>query len=262
MASTSQLLLDARSIRARGSHAAAQNIFVSPGICFYRKSSLLVLVALLVVGGALPAMAQQSRSIPEEIEWTWEVRPPHPDPRLPNVLLLGDSISRNYFPEVTKALVGVANIYLMATSTCVGDPRLPHQIAEFAALEHVRFRIVHFNNGMHGWDYSEAQYRAAFPEFLRAVRSLVDKDGKLIWASTTPVRPGASNGASNPLIEDRNAIALAFVRPAGVLIDDQHALMMQHGQLHEDDVHFSPAGARIQGDQAASIIRSTLASPR
>src|ERR1700730_11630903 len=117
MASTSQLLLDARSIRARGSHAAAQNIFVSPGICFYRKSSLLVLVALLVVGAAPPAMAQQSRSIPEEIEWTWEVRPPHPDPRLPNVLLLGDSISRAYFPKVTKELAGVANLYLMASST-------------------------------------------------------------------------------------------------------------------------------------------------
>jgi hypothetical protein len=223
---------------------------------FYRKSSLLAL--LLIVAGVLSAVAQQPRSIPEEIEWTWEVRPPHPDPKLPNVLLLGDSISRNYFPEVTKDLEGVANVYLMASSTCVGDPRLPHQIAEFASLEHVRFRVVHFNNGMHGWDYSETEYKAAFPEFLLAARSLVDKDGTLIWADTTPIRPDASNGASNPRIEARNAIALAFVKPAGILIDDQHGLMTQHGDLHEDDVHFNPAGARIQGDQAASIIRSAL----
>jgi lysophospholipase L1-like esterase len=141
----------------------------------------------------------------------------------------------------------------------VGDPRLPHQIAEFAALEHVRFRVVHFNNGMHGWDYSEAEYKAAFPGFLRAVRSLSDRNGTLIWASTTPIQPGANNGASNPRIEERNAIALALVKPAGALIDDQHALMMQHGDLHEDDVHFNPAGARIQADKAASIIRSALA---
>jgi hypothetical protein len=225
-------------------------------IRFYRHSSLLVL--LLVVAGVLSAMAQQNRPIPEEIEWTWEVRPAHPDPKLPNVLLLGDSISRNYFPEVTKDLQGVANIYLMASSTCVGDPRLPRQIAEFATLEHVRFRVVHFNNGMHGWDYSETEYKAAFPVFLRTVRSLVDKNGTFIWASTTPVRGGATNGASNARIEERNAIALAFLKPAGVLIDDQHALMMQRGNLHEDDVHFNPVGARIQGDQAASIIRSAL----
>jgi hypothetical protein len=225
-------------------------------ICFYRKSSLLVLV--LMMAGFLSTMAQQPQSIPEEIEWTWEVRPAHPDAKLPNVLLLGDSISRNYFPEVTKHLEGVANVYLMASSSCVGDPRLLRQIAEFAALERVRFRVVHFNNGMHGWAYNEAEYRTAFPAFLRAVRSLVDKDGTLIWTSTTPVRPGANNGASNTRIEERNAIALAFVKPAGVLIDDQHALMMQHGDLHEDDVHFNPAGARIQGSQVVSSIWSAL----
>src|ERR1700748_637684 len=109
-------------------------------------------VAILLLLFAPAAFAAQNPvSIPEEIEWTWEVRPPHPDPKLPNVLLLGDSLSRNYFPQVTRDLAGVANISLMASSTSVGDPRLPHQIREFAAMENVPFRIVHFNNGMHGW---------------------------------------------------------------------------------------------------------------
>jgi hypothetical protein len=79
-----------------------------------------VCIALLGSIVAVPLIAEKLVSIPEEIEWTWEVRPPHPDPQLPNVLLLGDSISRNYFPEVRKDLAGVANVYLMATSTCVG----------------------------------------------------------------------------------------------------------------------------------------------
>jgi len=48
------------------------------------------------------------------------------------VLLLGDSITRSYFSQVTKDLVGIANVYLLASSTSVGDPRLPRQIAEFA----------------------------------------------------------------------------------------------------------------------------------
>jgi hypothetical protein len=216
----------------------------------------------LTFAGAVHLMAQHPHSIPEEIEWTWEVRPAHPDPHLPNVLLLGDSITRNYFPEVTKDLKGMANVYLMASSACVGDPRLSNQVAEFAAMEHVPFRVVHFNNGMHGWGYSEAEYKTAFPEFLQAVRSLTDESGTLIWASTTPVHVGASNGASNPRIEERNAIALAIVRPAGVVIDDQHALMMAHGDLYEDDVHFNPAGARLQGDQAADFIRSALLGAR
>jgi hypothetical protein len=225
-------------------------------IGLFRGSLVVTLIFACV--GAVGLMAQQARSIPEEVEWTWEVRPPHTDPKLPNVLLLGDSISRNYFPEVSKELAGAANVYLMASSTCVGDPRLPRQIAEFATMEQIRFSVVHFNNGMHGWDYSEAEYKAAFPEFLSAVNTLVSQGGALIWASTTPVRPGTSGGATDARIEARNAIALAVVKAAGVVIDDQYTLMTPHGDLHEDDVHFSPAGAKIQGEQAASMIRSAL----
>lgn len=238
-------------------HLYRQRLFV-PTTCL-RPGTLARLLVLLLLGmSPVLSLAQKPVSIPEEIEWTWEVRPPHPDPSLPNVLLLGDSISRNYFPEVKKDLAGVANVYLMASSTSVGDPRLPHQIAEFAKMEKVRFRVVHFNNGMHGWGYSEIQYKAGFPGFLRAVRSLVDNKRGLIWANTTPVREDATSGATNARVDERNAIALALTEAAGIPLDDQHALMMKHQDLHQDPVHFNPAGANIQGDQAAAMIRSAL----
>jgi len=217
-----------------------------------------LLAATVIAFGASGLHSQKPVSIPEEIEWTWEVRPPHPDPKLPNVLLLGDSISRNYFPQVTKDLTGIANVYLMAPSTCVGDPRLPHQIAEIARLEGVPFQVVHFNNGMHGWEYTEDQYRAAFPQFLRSVRALVGKNGSLIWTNTTPVRADATNGATNPRIDRRNAIATNLVEARNIPIDNQHDLMMKHQDLHEDSVHFNPSGAAIQGDQAAAMIRAAL----
>jgi hypothetical protein len=221
-----------------------------------RVLSSIVLSA--AVASQVVLFAQKPVSIPEEIEWTWEVRPAHPDLQLPNVLLLGDSITRNYFPEVTKDLAGVANVYLMASSTAVGDPRLPRQIAEFAAMEKVRFRVVHFNNGMHGWGYSEAQYKAGFPQFLRAVHSLLGKEGAPIWASSTPVREDKTDGATNARVDERNAIALKLVKAAGIEVDDQHGLMVQHRDLYQDSVHFNPQGANIQGDQAASLIRSAL----
>jgi hypothetical protein len=224
-------------------------------ICHLLKA--LVPLLLLVLGPVL-ATAQKSVSIPEEIEWSWEVRPAHPDPQLPNVLLLGDSISRNYFPEVTKDLNGIANVYLMAVSTSVGDPRLAYQITEFAEMEKVNFRVVHFNNGMHGWDYTEAQYKAAFPDLLHSVRSLAGKDGVLIWANITPVKPNAFNGATNPRIDERNKIAQEQEQAAGIAVDDQHTLMMKHLDLYQDTVHFGPAGANLMGDQAAEIIRVAL----
>jgi len=214
--------------------------------------------AMIALAGAVTTFAQEPLSIPEPIEWTWEVRPPHPDAKLPNVLLLGDSISRNYFPQVAKDLGGVANVYLMASSTCVGDPRLPHQIAEFARLENIHFRVVHFNNGMHGWGYTEAQFKASFPLLIAAVRTLAGKDGAPVWANITPVKDDAAGGATNPRIDARNAIALTMVMDENIPVDDQHSLMMKHLDLYKDSVHFNPAGANIMGDQAAATIRAAL----
>lgn len=224
----------------------------------HRLWLLSSLALLTLVLGSSASLAAKPGSIPEEIEWTWETRPPHPDANLPNVLLLGDSISRNYFPEVTKDLNHVANVYLLAISTSVGDPRLSHQIAEFGAMENVHFSVVHFNNGMHGWGYTEAQYKAAFPELLRRVRTLTGKNGTLVWATITPVQPHAFNGATNLRIDERNRIALDLVRAAGIPVDDQHSLMMQHLDLYEDTVHFGPKGATLMGDQAAETIRAAL----
>ncbi|WP_213804649.1 SGNH/GDSL hydrolase family protein [Granulicella sp. dw_53] len=226
-----------------------------------KVTALTTLVfSLSILLSPIHTYAQNPSSRPEEIEWTWEVRPSHVDTKLPNVLLVGDSISRNYYPEVQRQLDKVANVYLMATSTSIGDPRLPLQIAEFARMESVPFKVVHFNNGMHGWTYSEPEYRAAFPSLLAALHSIASA-ASFVWATTTPVKEDATPGPTNLRIEARNSIALSFIKSANIPIDDQHELMSHHADQYEDKVHFNIAGAAIQGQQAAQSIRLLLTKP-
>ncbi|SEG57489.1 GDSL-like Lipase/Acylhydrolase family protein [Bryocella elongata] len=224
------------------------------------KSSLtkFTMLALLASGLlASRALGQQASAKPEEVEWTWEVRPGHVNASLPNVLLVGDSITRNYYPEVQRELVDEANVYLFAASTSVGDPRLRHELLEFASMERVPFRVVHFNNGMHGWTYTEDEYRAAFPGYLRALHKVAPK-ATFLWGSITPVKAEDKPGPTNARIEERNKIALSFVRPAGIAVDDQYQLMTHHGDQYADHVHFNAAGAVIQGQQATQLIRAAL----
>jgi lysophospholipase L1-like esterase len=224
----------------------------------FRNSFILLIGNLLTLAGTTSLPAQTPGSLLEEIEWTWEVRPTHCDPKVPNILLLGDSITRAYYPEVARRLTGKANVYLMATSASVGDPRLPLQTADFVTAQAVHFSLVHFNNGMHGWAYSESQYERAFPSFLRAILAAAP-GARLIWTTTTPVKVEASPGPTNSRIEARNAIAKTFVQKAGVSIDDQHELMMHHLDTFQDNVHFSEDGAEIQAAQAVSTIEGALA---
>jgi hypothetical protein len=200
--------------------------------------NIFLLAALLFAFVSAPLGARQTPSTvsrPEEIEWTWEVRPTHVDSTLPNVLLVGDSISRNYYPEVERQLADAANIYLFASSASVGDPRLLHQLAEFASMEDVQFQVIHFNNGMHGWTYSEQEYKSAFANYLHAIRQITPA-AKLIWATTTPVRSESSPGPTNARVDQRNAISVAVMTKAGITIDDQHSLMTHHTDTYEDNV--------------------------
>lgn len=221
--------------------------------------NLICLVGLPLPHASAQLGNRNPASRPEEIEWTWEVHPSHVDAKLPNVLLVGDSISRNYFSEVQRELANIANVYLFASSVSVGDPRLPRQLAEFASMENVPFRVVHFNNGMHGWTYTETEYKQAFPSYLHALQE-IEPRASLIWATTTPVKSDNAPGPTNARVDARNAIALAFISAARIPVDDQHELMTHHADQYQDNVHFNPVGAAVQGQQVAHTIQTSLLS--
>lgn len=217
------------------------------------RAVLLVAVAYVLFTGA--HLQAQAKPDPEYIAWTWNVKPKHPDTSLPNVLLQGDSLSRNYFPEVQRRLQGRANVYLMASSYSSGDPRLANDLTMFAQVEQVNFAVVHFNNGMHAPDFSEAQYKAGFAAYLKALHALAPH-AAFIWATTTPVKEDLSSGLTNARIDARNVIATEFVR--GIVVDDQHALMARHRDLYQDNIHFNTEGANLGGAQAAQLILAAL----
>jgi GDSL-like Lipase/Acylhydrolase family len=222
-----------------------------------RTLCLSLTLAILCLTLAPSRTTAQTASIPEKIEWTWADRPEHPNPALPNVLLFGDSITRGYYTETSHLLAGHANCYLFATSAAASDPRLPKQVADYASIAPASFAVIHFNVGMHGWGYTEQQYSSALPSLIAALHQLAPK-AALIWSSTTPVRKPQDAGATNPRIDARNQLALELMRLQHIPIDDQNALMLQHQDLHQDDVHFTPAGSAIQAQQAAQSILKLL----
>jgi hypothetical protein len=217
-------------------------------------ASLLALVPVL----APCAPAKDRASHIEKIEWTWSDRPKQLDARLPNVLLLGDSITRGYYEPVEELLAGKANVYLFATSAAVGADMLPEQIRAYARMVGIRFEVVHVNNGMHGRTYSEAEYRAGYPKFLATVKGQWPA-ARCILATTTPIRMDDDDSPANARIVERNVIATEDGAKAGCRIDDQHALMLQHQDLHDGNVHYTADGSGVQAEQVAALVLRALA---
>lgn len=213
----------------------------------------LLLSAIACLGTAQPESGERI----ERVEWTWAEKPSAVDPELPNVLLIGDSIARDYFPGVGAELQGRANVYLFATSATVGDPRLLAQLAGYSEMMRLRFQVIHFNNGMHGWRYGDDAYARAFPAFVRTVRRMSPK-ARLVWATTTPVIDAPGRPERNARISVRNAAARAALAHANVALDDLNALMSGRTDLYRDTIHFSAEGSALQARATARSIEAAL----
>ncbi len=222
----------------------------------------LVPVVLAVLPASLKAekvIAPAGRHVAREpIEWIRVWLPNVNKKDLPQVLLLGDSITQAYYQDVAADLKGKAYVGYLTSSLSVGDPMLPRQIA--LVLKNYRFDVIHFNNGLHGKDYSEQEYARYFPQFVQTIQANAH-GAKLIWTSSTPVRMGKDMSEFAPFtkrVVARNKIAAAYARKAGIPIDDLYTAVLHHPDyyLGVDGTHPNPQGRAAEArDVAASILK-------
>ena len=140
----------------------------------------------------------QQKIAREHIEWSDVWIPEANKTDLPHVLLIGNSITRGYYKKVEQTLKGKAYVGRLSNSQSVGDPALLEEIA--VVLKNTHFDIIHFNNGLHGFDYTEEEYDKNFPKLIKIIRRYAPK-AKLIWATTTPVRAGEKMKEFAPITE-------------------------------------------------------------
>ncbi|HTR40252.1 MAG TPA: SGNH/GDSL hydrolase family protein [Pseudomonadales bacterium] len=208
--------------------------------------------------------AEYPPSAKESIEWC-DIWISHAnETNLPRVLLIGDSITRAYYPAVEKRLAGKAYVGRLSSSAFISDPVLLEQIK--MVLTQYQFDVIHFNNGMHGWQHGEKEYEQAFPIYLETIKKYAP-NAKLIWANTTPLKispslsPDNSTQATDDRIAERNAIAAKFMQANGIPIEDLNTPMQGHPEYHMDNVHFNEQGIAIQSAQVAADVLKLLEQP-
>ena len=177
------------------------------------------------------------------------------DPKLPRVLLIGDSISRGYTLAVRAALAGKANVH-RAPENCGPTANGIKNIELW--LGDGKWDIVHFNFGLHDSGTPVADYEAR----LREIVARLKKTGaKLIWASTTP-RPadGKEGPALVAAVVERNEIATHVMQANGIGIDDLYTAVLPHQAEMQNpkDVHFNAKGYEFLGTTVAKAIEDQL----
>jgi hypothetical protein len=176
------------------------------------------------------------------------------DPKLPRVLLIGDSVSRGYTQPTRQALAGKANVHRAPANcgpTASGLKNLEVWLGEG------KWDVIHFNFGIHDRATPAADYVKRLEEIV--VR--LEKTGaKLIWASTTPIPDNPAQKQTAASIVEKNALAAEVMKKHGIPTDDLFGAMTPRLKDFQPplDVHFTGAGYDFLGTTVGESILARL----
>ena len=172
------------------------------------------------------------------------------DPKLPRILLIGDSVSRGYTQPTRKALAGKANVH-RAPANC--GPTASGLKNLDAWLGEGKWDVIHFNFGIHDRGTPPADYVKRLEEIV----GRLEKTGaKLIWASTTPIPDNPAQKQTAASIVEKNALAAEVMKKHGIPTDDLFAAMTPRLAEFQPplDVHFTGAGYDFLGATVGEAI--------
>ncbi len=212
------------------------------------------------------------RTVPEKYQRRAEYAFVESDPALPNVLLIGDSISMSYTVGVRERLAGIANVY-RAPDNCRSTRQTLAELETY--LGDIQWDVIHFNWGIHDVTHVDASGKVAPPplgkrqvqpdeyrdNFRSLIRRLQKTGAKLIWASTTPIgrKTDARGFRRDSDVMAYNAAAAELLKAEKVATNGLYALIKPRAeQLLSDGVHFNAKGVRVLAEAVAIAIRNTL----
>ena len=223
------------------------------------NQSLVLSLAVVLVFSNTASAADPPRIVRENIEWLDVWVPGNTVKDRPRVLLIGDSITRGYFKTVEDKLAGKAIVCRLATSKSLGDPGLLDEVK--LVIGQAKFDVIHFNNGMHGWGYTEEEYARALPELVAVLRKGAT-EAKLICATTTPVRVSGKVEQIDPKTERvkaRNKSVTEVMDKENIPVDDLFSVVVDKADwFSTDGVHLNAKGSTALGEQVAAQVLKLL----
>ncbi|MGJ8654829.1 MAG: SGNH/GDSL hydrolase family protein [Akkermansiaceae bacterium] len=226
----------------------------------------------------LQAAPEKGSTAEKKVTKDWACEPVE---GLPNVLILGDSISIGYTLQVRELLKGKANVYRPVNKAgtkpvnCSGTTDgLKRCGANLKARE---WDVIHFNWGLHDLkhvkkagthqnsnnpkDPTQASPEVYGKNLQKIVDELKKTGAKLVFATTTPV----TAGTTGPLRKVEapgmyNEVALKVMEKNKIQVNDLYAYTLPHlakWQLPKN-VHFKGEGSMELAKKVAAVIGEKL----
>jgi acyl-CoA thioesterase-1 len=197
------------------------------------------------------------------------------DPKLPRVLLIGDSITMGYTATLREMLKDKANVQ-HPTENCGPSRRIVEHLEMYLGKK--PWDVIQLNCGIHDLTYLDKAGKVSGPKLggkpqvpLDEYRSNLEKivtrlkktGAKVIWCTTTPMNhPDAYRIPAD--VDRYNEVAKEVMEKHGIQINDLNRQLQAAGtpEWTKEGVHFSPDGYRKLATFAAPVIEAALPRPQ
>lgn len=192
---------------------------------------------------------------------------------LPNVLIIGDSISIGYTPFVTKLLADKA-VVTRPGENCGPTERGVAKLDKW--LGDKTYKVIYFNFGLHDLKHVDPVTKAAsakpedpvladLPTYKANLTAIVQKlkatGATLVFATTTPVPENSGAPLRTPdMPEKYNQVAKEVMQQQNIAVDDLYAFVLpQVAQWQKpNNVHFTDQGSEALAQHVAASIGKYL----
>lgn len=181
------------------------------------------------------------------------------------VTLLGDSIRQIGYGNVVPELLGDGYEVFQPDDNCRFAKYTLRGLFDWAK-DMQGSRIVHFNCGL--WDIcdimDDGEHFTTLSEYtenmLRIADILLSRYEKVIFATSTPVKPSNPHN-KNEVIEEYNNHIVEKFKERGIIINDLYSLVAQdiENNICEDTIHLSDRGVKLCAERVAEVIKAAAA---
>lgn len=208
----------------------------------------------------------------------------HPDKKLPNVLIYGDSISIGYTPTVREELFGKANVFRFHKNGQSSNKMIPfmEKMRTTMFQPHLEggwdfdWDVIHFNVGLHDLKYvkngkldkvngRQVNSIAKYKENLHGICQYLMKEypkAQLIFATTTAVPDeGADGRFTGDSVKYNKAAREVLTDYPQITVNDLYAFTKPNAAewyIKPENVHYNHTGKKAQGKEVAQIIAEKL----
>ena len=204
------------------------------------------------------------------------MQPPKVQAGLPNVLLIGDSISIGYMVPARKQLEGIANVWRPPTN-CGPTTRGLESLESWLKLGDGKWDVIHFNFGLHdlkfmgpnGENLADPQAKTSHPQvpldeysanLTKIAKRLKETGATVIWRETTPTPEGCKGRVPGDSKKYNEAAAKVMKELGGIETDPMFDFALQHADQKNANVHYSSAGSAKLAEQVARTVKAALKS--